>query len=272
MDLSIRHVSGVILKSLLVFVVLLVLVIAGLLTYKKLTSRPLGSPPIGYENRLKYERGKISDYSGFDNIPVDLWFGKHDGKYDTTHFRIASDYFSKIPNYHGQYATIYIVWPSLRSIDEENEIRKANNKPSVKNEEVFIVTFSETGSSFFGTDRSGTLPVSRCEPIIIDENRNVKYCNENRLDNIKGKRWTNYWPLDGEILTPWYKNPPRFSCNHVDLKGGQYNRCDSHFSYNEDIHLRLDLHEELAIEVLRAYPKFIEFIRTLEVHNEFGIN
>jgi hypothetical protein len=272
MDLSIRHVSGVILKRLLVFVGLLVLVIAGLLTYKKLTSRPLGSPPIGYENRLKYERGKISDYSGFDNIPVDLWFGKHDGKYDTTHFRIASDYFSKIPNYHGQYATIYIVWPSLRSIDEENEIRKANNKPSVKNEEVFIVTFSETGSSFFGTDKYGTGPVSLCEPIVHDIQRGVKYCNENSYDSLYGKRRTHYWPLDGNIKTPRYKNSPSFSCYNTDTDKVKYDRCDSLFSFNNDLNFHIDSHEKLALEILREFSKFIEFIRTLEVHDEFSVN
>jgi hypothetical protein len=260
------------LKGFLAFIGILVLAIMGLIVYGKLTSRPIGSPPPGYENRIKYERGPLSGLPSFDNIPVDLWFGKQNGVYDTTHFRIPNDYFSKIPNYHGQYATLYIVWPSLRSIDEENEIRKANNKPPAMNKEVFIVYFTETGSSFAGTDRSGTAPVTRCEPIILDAKRGVKFCNENRLDNVPGKRWTNYWPIDKEIVTPWYKNPPRFSCNHVEHKDGTYDRCDSHFSYNDDIHLRLDLHEELALQVLREFPKFIAFIRTLEVRDESDIN
>jgi hypothetical protein len=55
MNLSIRRVFTVTLKSLLAIIGLLVLVIVGLAVYMELKSRPLGSPPPGFEERLKYD-------------------------------------------------------------------------------------------------------------------------------------------------------------------------------------------------------------------------
>jgi hypothetical protein len=55
MNLSIRRVFNVTLKSLLAIIGLLVLVIVGLAVYMELKSRPLGSPPPGFEERLKYD-------------------------------------------------------------------------------------------------------------------------------------------------------------------------------------------------------------------------
>ncbi|CAD5376526.1 conserved hypothetical protein [Pseudomonas sp. OF001] len=256
---------------------LVLAVIAGLLVFGVVrwqqhiaeirASRPPGSPPPGYENRKKYEqRGHISDFSRFDNIPVDLWFGKRDGKFDTTHLRIASDYIAGLPPYHGEYVEANIVWPSLRSVDEEIEIRKKNGLPTT-GLKTFRLTFSETGTAFWGTDKAGTKPVIECTPLVRDEGRGVKYCNENHFHNMPGQRRTHYWPLDEAIRTPWYKNPPRFYCYVVGKPDGTYfSLCGSNFSYNTDFHIEIDTPDEaLAIDILTHFPKLIEFLRTLEV-------
>jgi hypothetical protein len=226
-------------------------------------SHPPGSPPIWLKDRKKYNWEGIPNFSRFENIPVDLWFGKRDGKFDTTHLRIASDYIST-PTYHGEYVEANIVWPSLRSVDEEIEVRKKNGLPTT-GLKTFRLTFSETGPTFNFTDRGGTAPIGQCEPLIRDVERGVAHCNEPPYDK-PGERWTLYWPLDDSIRTPWYKNPPRFGCHVVQHTEVRQNRCFSYFSYNADVHVLIDTHDEaLAIDILTHVPKLIEFLRTLEV-------
>ena len=72
---------------------LVLAVIAGLLVFGVVrwqqhiaeirASHPPGSPPIWLKDRKKYNWEGIPNFSRFDNIPVDLWFGKRDGKFDT---------------------------------------------------------------------------------------------------------------------------------------------------------------------------------------------
>lgn len=252
-------------KALLGLILLIVLVVFGFglwLEYGK-PKRPPGAPPPGYEGRLKYPRGHISNSSRFDNIPVDLWFGKRDGNYDTTHLRIASDYFGKLPFWHGEYATLNVVWPSLRSPDEEVEIRKKDGQPDM-GFPTFKMTLNETGPSFAGTDRAGTEPIGGCTPLVRDERRGVRHCNEPPY-NKPGKRWMLYWPLDESIRTPFYNNPPRFQCRVVERPDGtRFDRCFGYFSYNTDFHVLIDTHEELAVAILADFPKLIDFLHTLE--------
>lgn len=264
MSKLLTRIRGILLKALLVLVMLSVAAFLGLRTYSERTSRPLGSPPIGFENRLKYERGHISDRGGFDNIPVDLWFGKNDGRYDTTRLRIASDYLSKIPFWHGESATLYVVWPSLRSIDEENEIRKKKGQAPVREAETFVLAVKEANDSYAGTDKNGTASSGRCEPLILDESRKVKHCNTPPYDK-PGERWTFLWPLDESLITPYYHNPPRFECRVVNLPNRRYDRCFGHFSYNADLYVQLEAHEALAAEILANFSSLTKFLQSLEV-------
>lgn len=267
--MRLRNVFSVFAKSLLAIIGVLVLIIAGLEAYMELTSRPPGSPPPGSEGRLKYNLDEIPGSSSSRKAPVDLWFGQRDGRYDTTQLRIDSDYLKIPPHYHGQPAHIMVHWPSLRSIHEESKFREKMGLPKRPNRDLKII-FSETGPGFNGTDKGGTAPVTRCEPMIRDEERGVKYCNENRLDDTPGKRFTNYWPLDETIRTPWYKNPPRFGCEVILDKERQQERqfdaCFSEFSYNADTHVSMVfVPETLAIDILTHFPELIEFITLLEV-------
>jgi hypothetical protein len=262
---SFRHSISLLVKAALAFAGLVLLALAGIVVFLKLNSRPLGTPLPGFEDRMKYKHGNISNFSGFDNIPVDLWFGKRNGIYDTTNLRIASDYLTNIPNYHGEYATIRLIWPSLRSADEEREIRKKQGLPAVSHGEDFKIILSETGPGFWGTDKDGTAPVTRCEPIVRDERRGVKLCNENRFDDTPGKRRTNYWPIDETFLTPVYKNPPRFACYYANVPGERVEMCNCNFSINEDVHVEMFINESLAVKVAADFPKLVNFLVALEV-------
>lgn len=259
----------VLFKALLVVVVLIVAVCSGLILWLKYDKPipPPGTPPPGYEGRLRYPRGHISNLNGFDNIPVDLWFGKRlDGQVDTTHLLIASDYFGNIPSWHGEYAELNVVWPSLRSLSEEIEIRKKNGQPH-QGLPVFKMTLSESVEGDYSfTDRKGTAPSTRCEPMVHDEARGVRYCNENRLNDKPGERWTNYWPLDESLRSPFYGKPPRFGCYEVERTDGtRFDSCTAFFSYNTDLLVQIDTHEALAVELLTDYSKLIDFLHTLEV-------
>jgi hypothetical protein len=230
------------------------------------TSRPLGSPPIGYENRLKYNGSKIFSTTKFDNIPVDLWFGMAEGHHDTTHFRLASDYIAFLPTHHGDNVEFSVVWPSLRSISEEREIRKRQGLPDIiMSRDVFRMSFLEIKENR-GIEYWNSVPVSRCEPMLRDEARGIRYCNENNLNDVPNKRWTNYWALDDAARTPYYNNPVRFGCYVVDRSNGtRYNHCTSEFDYNHDVHVVVFTNEALAVEMLPHFPKLTQFIQSLEV-------
>ncbi|MCU7926649.1 MAG: hypothetical protein KZQ97_09435 [Candidatus Thiodiazotropha sp. (ex Dulcina madagascariensis)] len=265
MNLSIRRIFVVLLKGLLALFVFLVLIIAGLMVYSEMTKRPPGSPPPGSEGRLKYDLNIPPGPYSSKQAPVDLWFGRRDGQYDTTHLRITKDYFGIRPRYHGQAAHINTIWPSLLSTHEYGRLRKKAGLPYERSQELTLI-ISET-RSVSGTDKSGTAPVMRCEPMVRDEARGVKYCHENRSNEMPGERWTNYWPLDESIQTPWYKNPPRFRCNVVERQGVRsFDGCASNFSYNADVDVTmLFVPESLAIDILTDFPRLIEFLTTLEV-------
>ena len=123
MKISIRKLAKLSIHAIVLTIVLIGALLFWLVVTMEGNMRPLGSPPIGYEDRQKYV-GSIPGLPGFDNVPVDLWFGKRPGQYDTTHFRIASDYITLLPHYHGESAHFMLVWPSLRSIDEEDMIQE----------------------------------------------------------------------------------------------------------------------------------------------------
>lgn len=260
----------VLFKALLVVVVLIVAVCSGLILWLRYDKPipPPGTPPPGYEGRLRYPRGHISNLNGFDNIPVDLWFGKRlDGRVDTTHLLIASDYFGNIPSWHGEYAELNVVWPNLRSISEEIEIRKKNGQPH-QGLPVFKMTLSESVEGDYSfTDKGGTGPAMRCEPMVRDEARGVQYCNENNLNHYPGKRSTNYWPLDESIRTRHYNKPPHIVCYAEDMTDGKkFVLCSGYFSYNADVRVLMYIfEEELAIAILNDFPKLIDFLHTLEV-------
>lgn len=226
------------------------------------------SPPPWLEGREKYNWEGVRSTSHFDNIPVDIWFGKRrDDEDDTTHFRIANDYLGNMPQYHGSYVTLNVVWPSLRSLDEEEKIRTKEGLLPILNRDWFRITLKETrGDGSFFTDKLGTGPVTKCEPMIRDEKRGVRFCNENRFNGKPGKRWTNYWPLNESIRTPVYGNQPRFGCYVVHRPDGTgFNRCDSYFSYDKNVHVQINASEATAIAILNHFSKLIDFIHKLKV-------
>lgn len=258
----------VLFKLLLALVGLVVVLLSAILLWQAYSkpARPPGSPPIWLEGREKYSWDGVYNSVRFDNIPVDLWFGKRDGNFDTTHLRIASDYLGNTPDFHGSYVELNVVWPSLRSIDEEIEIRKKHGQPHM-GFQTFYMTLMESRSASVFTDGNGTAPVGHCEPMIRDEARGVRYCNENRLNDKPGERRTNYWPLDDLIRTPFYGNPPRFTCSVIERlsDGGRFDRCHGYFSYNADVHVIIATQENLAIAILTDFAKLIDFLHTLEV-------
>lgn len=259
----------VLFKLLLALVGLVVVLLSAILLWQAYSkpARPPGSPPIWLEGREKYSWDGVYNSVRFDNIPVDLWFGKRDGNFDTTHLRIASDYLGNTPDFHGSYVELNVVWPSLRSIDEEIEIRKKHGQPHMGFQTFYMRLGESAEGSYSFTDRKGTAPSTRCEPMIRDEARGVMYCNENHLNHEPDKRWTNYWPLDESIRTPYYNNPPRFHCYVVERPDEtRFTGCGSHFSYNGDVRIMLDIFDEdLTIAILTDFPKLIDFLHTLEV-------
>jgi hypothetical protein len=265
MNLSISHIFGVTLKAVFALIGLLVLLIVVLLGYMELNSRPPSSPPPGFEKRLKYDLDDPPGPKSTTKSPVNLWFGRRDGQYDTTHLRIGKDYLGIRGHYHGEGVYINTVWPSLISIYEYGRTREKDGLPYERDKE-FTLVLTEAKPAGSG-DKSGTASFFDCEPVIRDEARGVKYCNENRKIDSSVERFTNYWPLDETIRTPWYKNPPKAHCYIVDRAGEKhFDACSIVFSYNTDVDVTmLYVHEQLAIEIISEFTRLTKFLSTLEV-------
>jgi hypothetical protein len=265
MNLSLRRIFTLTLKSLLALIGLLVLVIVGFVAYMGLKSRPPGSPPPGYEDRVKYEWDDTPGPYSSRKVPIDLWFGRRDGQYDTTHLRIDSDYFALVPNFHGEGAHINVIWPSLRSPREEDKFREKEGL-AYKRKQYLTLVLTEAKATGSG-DKSGTASFYECEPLIEDKARGVRYCNEKRNIDTSVERFTNYWPLDETILTPWYKHPPDAHCNVIERpRQKRFDGCSLNFSYNEDVDVSmLFVPEQLAIEIISDFTRLTDFLSTLEV-------
>lgn len=220
-------------------------------------------PLVNKDGRPRYTWEGVVNNSKFDNIPVDLWFGKHGGQFDTTHLRIASDYLGGKPYYHGDSAQLYVVWPSLRSVDEENEIREKDGKPQVKGDgRTFWVRLSENELNLSVYDR----PFVRCEPMILDPAKGVRYCNENHTDKNLGSHTTWYWPLDDSIRTPYSKEAPAIECTIAITDTGKKQHCSSQFIYNTDLSIHvITIDEALAVDLLTHFPKLIQLLQSFEV-------
>lgn len=228
-------------------------------------ARPM--PQVNKDGRPRYNWEGVVNNSKFDNIPVDLWFGKHDGQFDTTHLRIASDYLGGTPYYHGGSMDLYVVWPSLRSIDEENEIRTKDGKPELKgNGSTFWIWLSENESSGSFYDKGGYRPIGRCEPMILDSARGVRHCNDTRIDKQLGSHTTWYWLLDESIRTPYFKEAPAIECTIAITDTGKKQLCSSQFSYNADLGIHVvTIDEALAVDLLTHFPKLIQLLQSFEV-------
>jgi hypothetical protein len=259
------HYAAVILKAILVVIGLAFLFVAGCMTYLKLTTPATPKPPFGYENRAKYDWTGIPGHNAkFNNVPMNLWFGKRNDQYDTTHFRLASDYLGSVPIYHGEYVELNVVWPSLRSIAEEEEIRKKNGQPSLHGES-FKIVLSETSDSYWGTDKNGTGSVSGCDKLIRDDARHVEHCNTPPFKGPNDRK-TSYWPLNKSIRTPYYHNRPAFHCTvNVHSDKERFDQCFGYFSYNADLNVEIQAREALAVEILADFPRLIQFLQSLEV-------
>jgi hypothetical protein len=169
------------------------------------------------------------------------------------------------PHYHGEAAHINVIWPSLRSPREEDLFREEEGLPHKRLQYLTLVLTEAkpTGSG----DKSGTESFFECKPVILDKARGVKYCNEKRKIDTSVERFTNYWPLDETILTPWYKNPPDAHCNVIERPGEKrFDACSIYFSYNADVDVSmLFVPEQLAIEILSDFRRLTDFLSTLEV-------
>lgn len=246
------------LKALLVLAGLIVLAIVGLGIYLKLTSRPIGSPPPGFEDRIKYDWHPMPA-----DAKVDFWFGKHGKTYDTTHFRIPRDYLGNSPQYHGEYLNINTVWPSFRSIHKEIKFREKNGLPLLQREDAIFLSIGEGAS----TDSFSILNHIDCSPVVRDEVRGVQSCNEKFMGSTK-TRHTHYWPIDGHIRTPYHHLPFHFFCQITSQDDGKrpIEICRGEFAYNADVRVSTGfLPEELAVKLVPNFPKLLQFIQTLEV-------
>jgi hypothetical protein len=250
-----------------VLVVLSGVALLGLYVYMNLTERQIVSgPPPGYEDRLKYDHEGMPGSTNPNQIPVDLWFGKHDGIYDTTHLRVYSDYLTLFPFYHGEGVHLRLVWPSMLSLQTYDRRQKQEGYPTDNKRKTFTIILTEASDANVG-DQTGTDPILRCELIVRDEARGLKYCNENRFDNEPNRRLTHYWPLSENLRTPWYNNPPNAWCTVVERKeGDRFEACTIDFSYNADVNVTmLFVPEQLAIEIITDFTRLTDFLSTLEV-------
>jgi hypothetical protein len=265
-----RNITGLLLKIVMTLVLLLVVIIAGFYIYVELTKRPPGSPPPGYEDRVKYERGAPGPYSS-KIVSVDLWFGRRDGEYDTTHLRVNSDYLTMRPNYHGQAAAIMLVWPSMLSNQGYGKMLEREGLTLSEKRKQLTLTFSEVKLAGSGDQNIGD-PFRRCKPITYDEMRGVKYCSKIRKTEASTDRLTHYLPLDESLRTPWYKNPPAAHCHVIERQGGsRFDACSIRFSYNADVVVDIDfLPEKLTIEIITDFARLTDFLGTLEVKQEIG--
>lgn len=248
------------LKALILMAGSIVLAIVGLGLYIKLTSRPIGSPPPGFDDRIKYEWGPMSA-----DAEADFWFGKHGKTYDTTHFRIPRDYWGNLPQYHGERVEINTVWPSFRSIHKEIKFREKNGLPPMKKRgNAFRLSLNE-GT---GVDSYSFLKHFSCSPVVRDEVRGVQSCNQ-PFEVPTRTRHTHYWPLDERIRTPYRQLPFHFQCQVTTQDNGKkpIEICSAEFAYNADVSIFVGLlpDEEFAIELVANFPKLLQFIQTLEV-------
>lgn len=266
MKQSIRRILGLLGKIVLLLFGVLVIALAGLYFYAKFAERPSGSrPPPGYEDRVKYKEWNTGP-SNPNIVPLDIWFGEHNGHYDTTHLKINSDYLREHPHYHGEAAKIMVVWPSMFSLQAYNRRQKQQELPADENRKQLTIILTEANPTGSG-DKNGTVPQFRCWPVISDKERGVKYCNEIRNIDNSIERFTNYWPIDESLKTPWYKNSPNARCHVINRKDGSiFDACSIYFSYNADIDVTmLFVPEQLAIQIIADFNRLTNFLSTLEV-------
>jgi hypothetical protein len=153
----------------------------------------------------------------------------------------------------------------MQSRHEYGRKRKEAGLPYERDKE-FTLVLTEAKATGSG-DKSGTASFYECEPLIEDKARGVRYCNEKRNIDTSVERFTNYWPLDETILTPWYKHPPDAHCNVIERPGQKrFDGCSLNFSYNEDVDVSmLFVPEQLAIEIISDFTRLTDFLSTLEV-------
>lgn len=266
MKILLARIGRGLLMGVIALAVIIIFAIIAIGVYDSMTrsSRKTGAPPAALANRLKYDIARYPGLSSLDNIPVDLWFGRRNDRHDTTHMRIANDYFGKYPLRHGESAELAAVWPSLRSIDEEGEMHASRGEPAPSAPPAFWITLLET-DGMPGRQNMDYGPPTGCEPVLIDESRRVRYCQEPHLIRHDARR-TWYWPLDASILTPRFKQSPALYCYINNSTTNPSGLCRIEFSYNSDVRVHvMTSSESMAIDILVNFNKIPEFIQSLEV-------
>lgn len=266
MKISPVRLGRALLMGAIALVAIILFAIVAIRVYDNVTrsSRNTDAPPTAFANRLKYDISRYSGRSSVDNIPVDLWFGRRSDRYDTTHIRIANDYFGKYPLWHGESAELAAVWPSLRSIDDEGEIQASRGEPAPSAPPAFWITLLET-DGLPGRQNMDYGPPTGCTPVLLDESRRVRYCQEPHL-SLHDVRRTWYWPLDDSIRTPRFKQSPALYCYMNNSTTNPSGLCRIEFFYNSDVRVHvMTSSESMAIDILINFNKITEFIQSLEV-------
>ncbi len=266
MNKQINSFLGMLVKIVIVIVVLSLLALVGLYIYLSLTEKQITSgPPPGYEDRVKYKVWNTGP-SNPNIVPLDIWFGEHDGHYDTTHLRINSDYVREHPHYHGEAVKIMVVWPSMLSLQAYGKQQKQGGLPEDQNRKQFTIILSEAKPSGSG-DKIATEPFHRCKPIKRDDMKGVMYCSKIWKNEDSIERRTHYLPIDDTLRTPWYKNSPNAHCKVIEQQGARrFDACYINFSYNADVDIdMLFVPEKLAIEIITDFTRLTNFLSTLEV-------
>jgi hypothetical protein len=214
---------------------------------------------------LKYDLDDPPGPKSTTKAPVDLWFGRRNGQYDTTHLRIAKEYLGIRGHYHGEGVYINTVWPNLLSRYEYGRMREKQGLP-FEREKDFTLILTEAKPSGSG-DNVATEPFHSCKPIIRDEMRSVLYCSKLRKTETSTEGWTHYLPIDESLRTPWYNNPPNAHCKVIMEQGiKRFDACYINFSYNADVDVdMMFIPEQLAIDIITDFKRLTDFLSTLEV-------
>lgn len=202
----------------------------------------------------------------YEGRPVDLYIGN-------THFKLAVDYLSILVPEIGGGFLIETAWPSMRSLDEEVELKNIKG-----------VRLGES----FGLRNHLTLHFHEAGPTrrddytaFVTEGESRKELKIERLDELGlFRRRLNdsnieYWAIGENVKTPFNQVPFYFSCTNFEKRGPDAQKelkslelCDASFKVNQDYALIVSFNYELLNDWKEIYSKVLGFIKLIEVEKK----
>lgn len=174
-------------------------------------------------------------------------------------FNVIAEYVMMQPFVGGDFQLL-LVWPSMRSIDEEVAAygAKVDGKPGVRNSDLIEILFGKVPSPERYTDDykslskpAGPYPTERVDELGLYVRRTAG------LDY--------FWAMDPAVVTPMQKVPYAFSCSRAKAGLRETNAtCSGSFQLHPEVSIRIHFTRTQLKHWKQMYFKTLEFIDSIE--------